>query len=226
MKKELASGVVAAFVCEPTHRCRHEKTSWIMRFVVWTLTGSLTYRGISLYGGMCNLPQLHSLCIECAICRNSVLLCLDLSLHGWNRRPPKTHVYLVNCRCSRVICSYFFDGTVNGVSLLEILRNFIIPELTVSGIMEQVLFQQDGAAVHFIRTVREFLNGAFPFRWIGCVFQHPPCNYNGLHPVLTWQHLVTAFKEVKWHKAAASRFILNAESRVNISDTSTFLTPE
>ena len=36
---------------------------------------------------------------------------------------------------SRVICSYFFDGTVNGVSLLEILRNVIIPELTVSGIM-------------------------------------------------------------------------------------------
>ena len=99
MKKELASGVIAAFVCEPTHRCRHEKTSWSMRFVVWTLTSSLIYRGISLYGGMCNLPQLHSLCMECAIYRNCVLLCLDLSLHGWNRRPSTTHVYLVNCRC-------------------------------------------------------------------------------------------------------------------------------
>jgi hypothetical protein len=59
---------------------------------------------------------------------------------------------------------YFFDGIVNGVSLLEALRNFIIPELTDSGVVDQVLFQQDGAAVRFMRTVREFLNGAVPFR--------------------------------------------------------------
>ena len=52
-----------------------------------------------------------------------------------------------------VIGPYFFDGTVSGVSYLEMLRNSVIPELSHRGIMEQVSFQQDGASSHFTLTV-------------------------------------------------------------------------
>jgi hypothetical protein len=80
-------------------------------------------------------------------------------------------------KCNRVICSYFFDRTLNGVSLLEMLRNFIVPELSKSGIMKKVLFQQGRAPVHFVRAVLEFRNEAFPGRWIGRGFQQPLCHY-------------------------------------------------
>jgi hypothetical protein len=79
---------------------------------------------------MCNLPQLHSLFIECAVYLSSVPQCSDSFLHDWDGQPPKTHEYLGKCRCSLVICLYFFDGITNGVSLLVTLRNFIITELT------------------------------------------------------------------------------------------------
>jgi hypothetical protein len=105
---------------------------------------------------------------------------------------------LIACAMARpnpVICSYFFDGTVNGVSLLEVLRNFIRSEVTKSGIMEQVLFQQDRAPLHFIRTVREFLNEALPGPWIRRGIQHLLCHYHGSHPVVTSQHLITACGE-------------------------------
>ena len=112
-----------------TQLCRHEKTSKSIRFVVGTLTGSLISRGISLYKGMCNLPQLHSVFIEHAVYLNSVAQCLDSSLHDWHGQPPKTHDYLGKCRCSLVICLYFFDGIMNGVPLLVTLRNCIITDL-------------------------------------------------------------------------------------------------
>jgi hypothetical protein len=71
---------------------------------------------------------------------------------------------------------YFFEAIVNGVSFLETLRNFIIPELTFSGMVEQMLFQQDGPAIRFVQTVREFINGDW------ARFSTSPLY---LHPVLT-----------------------------------------
>ena len=37
------------------------------------------------------------------------------------------------------------------------------------GIMDTVVFLQDGAPPHFAITVRDYLNQAFPGRWIGRV---------------------------------------------------------
>jgi hypothetical protein len=59
---------------------------------------------------------------------------------------------LAGVTARRVIGPYFFDGTVSGVSCLEMLRNSVIPELSLRGIMEQVSFQQDGASSHFTLT--------------------------------------------------------------------------
>jgi len=74
----------------------------------------------------------------------------------------KTH-YLGKCKCSLVVCLYFFDGIMYGVSFSVNLEEFYYNRADRSGIMEQVLFQQDGAAVRCIRTLCEFLNGGFPF---------------------------------------------------------------
>jgi len=89
------------------------------------------------------------------------------------------------CRCSLVICLYFFNGIINGVSFTVNLEEFYYNRADRSGIMEQVLFQEEGVAVRCTRNVCEFLNGGFPFRWIGRVYQHRLFNYDGLDPVLT-----------------------------------------
>lgn len=83
-----------------TQLCKHEKRSKCIRFVVGTLTDSLISRGISLYKGMCNLPQIHTVFIEHAVYLNSVAKCLDSSVHDWDGQPPKFHDYLGKCRCS------------------------------------------------------------------------------------------------------------------------------
>jgi hypothetical protein len=62
-------------------------------------------------------------------------------------------------------------------------RNFVILVLTNRGNMELVCFQQDSALAYFTLNVREFMNEAFPDRWVfrGCAafpstMPWPPCN--------------------------------------------------
>jgi len=45
------------------------------------------------------------------------------------------------------------------------LRNQILPA-TISENFDQIWFQQDGAASHYGREVRNYLNTVFPNRWI------------------------------------------------------------
>jgi hypothetical protein len=60
---------------------------------------------------------------------------------------------LAGVTVSHDIGPHCFDGTFSGVLCLEMLRNSVIPELSRRGIMEQALFQQDGASAHFTLTV-------------------------------------------------------------------------
>jgi hypothetical protein len=59
---------------------------------------------------------------------------------------------LAGVTASHVTGPHCFDGTFSGVLCLEMLRNSVIPELSRRGIMEQMLFQQDGASAHFTLT--------------------------------------------------------------------------
>ena len=58
----------------------------------------------------------------------------------------------------------FAEKTVTGNTYLDMLEQFLEPQLISDGIMDTVVFQQDGAPPHFAITVRDYLNQAFPGR--------------------------------------------------------------
>lgn len=67
----------------------------------------------------------------------------------------------------KLIGPYFFADTVTGESYLEMLGDYLIPELHYQGIdPSQIFFQQDGAPPHFKCDVRAWLDDNFP-QWIG-----------------------------------------------------------
>lgn len=66
-----------------------------------------------------------------------------------------------------IVGPYFFDNTVNSVRYLEMLKEQVLPELRDWPNFESIVFVQDGAAPHWAKDVRAFLNQSFPNRWIG-----------------------------------------------------------
>ena len=85
----------------------------------------------------------------------------------WERDTPKVNVWLGLTR-SRVYGPFMFaEKTVTGNTYLDMLEQFLEHQLISDGIMDTVVFQQDGAPPHFAITVRDYLNQAFPGRWIG-----------------------------------------------------------
>jgi transposase len=67
-----------------------------------------------------------------------------------------------------IIGPYFFDGTVSGSSYLEMLSEWLWPQIEsrIQG-GERIIFQHDGATPHFAIIVRDWLNAKFPASWIG-----------------------------------------------------------
>lgn len=82
------------------------------------------------------------------------------------RDSPKVNVF---CAVSkrRVFGPFFFvENTINGNIYLDVLQNWLMPQLTAE--MEQgFIFQQDGAPPHWHMDVRGYLNQFLPGRWIG-----------------------------------------------------------
>lgn len=64
---------------------------------------------------------------------------------------------------SRLIGPYFFDGPVNGAAYLQMLEEYVWPQMTRRGLH----FQHDGASAHYALQVRNWLNTKLPGRWIG-----------------------------------------------------------
>ena len=80
------------------------------------------------------------------------------------RDSPKVNVWC-GIMCDRIIGPFFFaERTVNGVIYLDMLEQFVIPQLELQ---PQVIFQQDGAPPHWSLMVRRFLDQTFPDRWMG-----------------------------------------------------------
>lgn len=71
--------------------------------------------------------------------------------------------------CGQIIGPFIFDGNLNG----EIYLNFLQHELPIllEGIdlatRKDMFFQHDGCPAHFAASVREYLDAAYPGRWIG-----------------------------------------------------------
>jgi hypothetical protein len=62
---------------------------------------------------------------------------------------------------------FFEESTVDQHNYLDMLRNFFYPFLQRNRLTGKIIFQQDGASVHFAKSVRLWLNEKFGDRWIG-----------------------------------------------------------
>jgi hypothetical protein len=59
------------------------------------------------------------------------------------------------------------ETTITGIVYLDMLQQFLIPQLDKDDQEGRVHFQQDGASLYYLEEVRENLNTRFPGRWIG-----------------------------------------------------------
>lgn len=112
-----------------------------------------------LFRQICNLPQLPVM--ECYWAKQNTQHSTDKEDH-----PPHMIIWR-GVTASHVIGPFFFDDTVNGVSYPERWRNYVVPEWSNRGIIEQVWFLKHCATAHFTLIVHEVLNEALPDWWIG-----------------------------------------------------------
>jgi len=66
-----------------------------------------------------------------------------------------------------VVGPIFFDGIVDGINYLNMLRDVVVPQLRTRANFAELYFQQDGATPHYALLVRNYLDNIFPLRWIG-----------------------------------------------------------
>ena len=59
------------------------------------------------------------------------------------------------------------ETNITGIVYLDMLQEFLIPQLDEDDQEGRIHFQQDGATPHYLGEVREYLNTRFPGRWIG-----------------------------------------------------------
>lgn len=75
----------------------------------------------------------------------------------------------------RILGPIFFNNNLNGATYLSFLQEDLVPslaalhpnELDADLPDERIWYQQDGAPPHYLVTVRQYLDGIFPNRWIG-----------------------------------------------------------
>ena len=90
------------------------------------------------------------------------------ALQELERNSPKVNVWMGITK-SKVYGPYMFsEPTITGITYLDLLQQFMEPQLKHDGILDSVVYQQDGAPPHFALIVRNYLTDIFPGRWIGC----------------------------------------------------------
>ena len=101
---------------------------------------------------------------------------LSRNIRSWSSRNP--HVYsehplqpekvLVWCGlCSRKVYGpFFFDKPIDKVAYLSMLRTKLVPALRRDGVLQTVIFQQDGGGPHTANDVLKYLEQHFPDRVI------------------------------------------------------------
>lgn len=86
-------------------------------------------------------------------------------LESHTQYPQKVNVWagILN---DTIIGPFFIDGNVNADTYEQLLRNQIIPRIReiVGDNYGETWFQQDGAAAHYGRNVRAYLDNQFPHR--------------------------------------------------------------
>ena len=85
----------------------------------------------------------------------------------WELDTPKVNVWL-GMNLSKVYGPFFFaEATVTGPVYLDMLEQFLEPQLFADGLLDTEVFQQDGAPCHYATIVRDYLDRRFFGRWIG-----------------------------------------------------------
>ncbi|PSN39977.1 hypothetical protein C0J52_20372 [Blattella germanica] len=89
------------------------------------------------------------------------------ALQEWEQNSPKVNVWMGITK-SKVYGSYMFaERTVTGITYLDLVQQFLEPQLIQDGMLDSVVYQQYRAPPHFAIIVRDYLNETFPGRWIG-----------------------------------------------------------
>jgi hypothetical protein len=83
------------------------------------------------------------------------------------RDTPKVNVWLGMTQSKLYGPFFFAESTVTGPVYLDMLEQFLEPQLLTDGILETVAFQQEGAPCHYAIIVHDYLDRRFPGRWIG-----------------------------------------------------------
>jgi hypothetical protein len=60
------------------------------------------------------------------------------------------------------------ETTITGIMYVDMLQQFLIPQLDEDDQKERIHFQQDGAPPHYLEEVREYLITRFPGLWCTC----------------------------------------------------------
>ena len=86
----------------------------------------------------------------------------------------KLTVWVGLCGNGVIVGPYFFDGNVDGIAYLQMLDEYVFPQLSgqfgdqyVTGVFQTLWWAQDGAPAHRLIAVRDRLNATFPNRVIG-----------------------------------------------------------
>jgi hypothetical protein len=59
---------------------------------------------------------------------------------------------------------FFIEMTITGIVYLDMLQQFLVPQLDEDDQEGNIHFQQDSACPHYLEEVREYLNTRFPGR--------------------------------------------------------------
>jgi hypothetical protein len=62
---------------------------------------------------------------------------------------------------------FFVETTITGIVYLDMIQQFLIPQLNEDDQEGRIDFQQDDASPHYLGAVSEYLSTRFPIRWIG-----------------------------------------------------------
>jgi hypothetical protein len=81
------------------------------------------------------------------------------------RDSPKMNVFCAISQTKIYGPFIFMEGTVTGMTYLDMLHQWLIPQLDDDS--NDYLFEQDGAPPHYHIAVRCYLNEHLPHRWIG-----------------------------------------------------------
>ena len=78
------------------------------------------------------------------------------AIFEWTRNSPKVNVWL-GLTQTRIYGPFMFrERPITGTSYLDMLLMFLVPHLQQDGIIETVVYQQDGAPPHFANVVNDF----------------------------------------------------------------------